>query len=131
VSKAHHRGKAIRVDWLPFRAANRPCKMSDMTREDIIAALRAHEPELKAAGVLSLSLVGSFAREDAEDESDIDVVVRLTDDPQYRGFGFFGRIEELTRQLEAILGRPVDVLTEPIRKDRLRRRIERDRTVAF
>ena len=105
--------------------------MFDMTREDIIAALRAHEPELKAAGVLSLSLVGSFAREDAEDESDIDVVVRLTDDPQYRGFGFFGRIEELTRQLEAILGRPVDVLTEPIRKDRLRRRIERDRTVAF
>jgi uncharacterized protein len=102
-----------------------------MTREDIIAALRAHEPELKAAGVLSLSLVGSFARGDAEDDSDIDVVVRLTDDPQYRGFKHFGRLEELTRRLEAILKRPVDVITEPVHNERLRRRIAEDRTLAF
>ena len=105
--------------------------MLGMKRDEVIATLRAHESELKAAGVLSLSLFGSFARDEARDDSDVDVVVRLTDEAQYRGFGYFGRIEELTRQLESILKRPVDVVTEPIRKDRLRRRVERDRTVAF
>jgi predicted nucleotidyltransferase len=33
-----------------------------MTRDALIAALRAHEPELKAAGVVRLSLFGSAAR---------------------------------------------------------------------
>jgi len=102
-----------------------------MTRDDIIAALRAHEPELKAVGVLSLSLVGSFARGDAKDDSDVDVVVRLTDDPERRGFRYIGRLEELTRQLEAILERPVDVITEPVHNERLRRRIAEGRTLAF
>ena len=34
-----------------------------MTRETVIATLRAHEPELKAAGVVRLSLFGSTARD--------------------------------------------------------------------
>jgi predicted nucleotidyltransferase len=102
-----------------------------MTRDEIIATLRAHEGELRAAGVLSLSLVGSFARGDAQEDSDIDVVVRLTDDPERRGFRFVGRLDELTRQLEAIVKRPVDVITEPVQNDRLRRRLEEDRTIAF
>ena len=102
-----------------------------MKRDEIIAALRAHEPELKAAGVLSLSLVGSYARGDASTDSDVDVLVRLTDEPAYRGFRFFGRLEKLTRQLEAILERPVDVITEPVHNERLRRRFAEDRTIAF
>ncbi len=105
--------------------------MRCMTRDEIIAALRAHESELKSAGVLSLALVGSFARGDATESSDVDLVVRLTDDPEQRGFRYFGRLEKLTRRLEVILQKPVDVITEPIEKVRLRREIERDRTVAF
>jgi len=102
-----------------------------MQRDDIIATLRAHEPELKAAGVLTLALVRSFARGDANDALDVDVVVRLTDHPERDGFRYFVRLEELTRRLEAILKRPVDVITEPIHKDRLRHSVERDRTIAF
>jgi hypothetical protein len=33
--------------------------------------------------------------------------------------------------IQAILQRPVDVIAEPVRKDRLRRRIEEDRVIAF
>ena len=100
-----------------------------MIKDDIIAKLRAHEPELRAAGVASLSLIGSVARGDARDNSDVDVVVRLTED--VAGFAYFGRLDQLGRRLETILGRPVDVVAEPVRKDRLKRRIEKDLTVAF
>jgi predicted nucleotidyltransferase len=102
-----------------------------MGRDEIISKLRAHEAELRAAGVLSLALIGSFARNDAREDSDVDVVVRLADDPTARGFRHIGRLDALTRQLESILGRPVDVITEPVRKDGLRRQIEKERALAF
>ena len=47
-----------------------------MDREQAKATLRAHEPELKAIGVLSASVFGSVARGDAQPDSDVDVVVR-------------------------------------------------------
>jgi predicted nucleotidyltransferase len=100
-----------------------------MITDDILAKLRAHEPELRAAGVASLSLIGSVARGDARDNSDVDVVVRLSED--VAGFAYFGRLDRLGRRLETILGRPVDVVAEPVRKDRLKRGIEKDLTVAF
>ena len=103
-----------------------------MTKADeVVATIRAHERELKAAGVLSLSLFGSVARGDDQDGSDVDVLVKLKDDPTQGGFAYVGRLTDLSRRLTAILGRPVDVVTEPVHKDRLRRRIERDRILAF
>jgi predicted nucleotidyltransferase len=102
-----------------------------MRREEIIAKLRSHERELRAAGVMSLALFGSAARSEQRNESDIDVVVRLSEEAANGGFAYFGRLDALSQKLQSILGRPVDVVTEPIRKDRLRRSIEKDRIVAF
>jgi uncharacterized protein len=102
-----------------------------MKPEDIIAKLRAHERELRAAGVSSLALFGSAARGEQRDDSDVDVVVRLSGEARREGFGYFGRLDSLSRRLTEILQRPVDVVTEPIRKDRLRHSIEKDRIVAF
>jgi hypothetical protein len=42
-----------------------------MNRETVITALRAHESELRAAGVVRLSLFGSTARGEARPGSDI------------------------------------------------------------
>jgi uncharacterized protein len=102
-----------------------------MGREEIIEKLRAHEQELRAAGVVSLALFGSAARGEQRNDSDIDVVVRLANDAASVGFAYFGRLDDLNRRLEAILQRPVDVVAEPVRKDRLRHSIEKDRIVAF
>jgi uncharacterized protein len=44
-----------------------------MDRKDIIDRLKAVEPALRATGVGSLCLFGSFARGDARDDSDIDL----------------------------------------------------------
>jgi hypothetical protein len=100
-----------------------------MSRDDIIAKLRAHERELRAAGVTSLALFGSAARGEQREGSD--VVVGLTEEARSGGFAYFGRLDSLIRRLSEILERPVDVVAEPIQKDRLRREIEKDRVVAF
>jgi predicted nucleotidyltransferase len=47
------------------------------------------------------------------------------------GCGYFGRLEALSERLRALLGTEVDVVAEPVRKERLRRAIDRDRVVAF
>jgi len=102
-----------------------------MRQHDIISALRAHEAELKQAGIASLSLIGSVARGENRPDSDIDVVVRLTDAARSGGFSYFGRIERLRGRLEAILACQVDLIAEPIEKERLRLAIEKDRILAF
>ena len=97
----------------------------------MIAKLRAREGELKTAGVASLSLVGSFARGDNRDDSDVDVLVRLTEEASQGGFAYFGRLDRLNRQLSEILGRPVDIIVEPVQKERLRQHLEKGRVLAF
>jgi uncharacterized protein len=102
-----------------------------MSSDEIITKLRAHEKELRAAGVTSLALFGSAARGEQREDSDVDVVVKLSDEARQGGFAYFGRIDSLSRRLAEILERPVDVVAEPTQKDRLRRAIEKDRIVAF
>jgi uncharacterized protein len=102
-----------------------------MRSKEIITRLRAHEGELRAAGVTSLALFGSAARDEQREDSDVDVVVQLSDEARSGGFAYFGRIDSLSRRLAEILERPVDVVAEPILKDRLRHAIEKDRIVAF
>ena len=130
--------RCARTSWRRRGRGRRPaiarafwCTFALMRRNEIISALRAHEAELKQAGIASLSLIGSAARGDDQPDSDIDVVVRLTDEAQRGGFAYFGRIDRLRQRLEAILARHVDLIAEPIEKERLRREIERDRVLAF
>jgi len=74
---------------------------------------------------------GSVARGDDRDDSDVDVVVRLTAEASQGGFAYFGRLDALRDRLTAIVGRPVDVIAEPVRKERLRRAIETESALAF
>jgi uncharacterized protein len=48
-----------------------------MTRDEIIAAIRAHEEEIKAKGVTRLALFGSRVREDHRPDSDLDVLIDI------------------------------------------------------
>jgi predicted nucleotidyltransferase len=95
--------------------------------DHVIATLRAHEAELRRAGIRHLSLFGSVARGDAQTDSDIDLVAEL--DPDAR-IGLFG-LGALERRLAELVGRKVDLLPEPVEKPRLRASIDRDRRLAF
>lgn len=119
-------GEVIRV-----RLSSCDVKECAMGKNEIIASLRRHQPELRAAGVLSLSLFGSVARGDDGPSSDVDLAVRLAPDVPARGLGWFSRVAALKDQLEGIVGKRVDIVVEPVRHERLRQQLERDRAVAF
>ena len=44
-----------------------------MTRAEVVAKLKAVEPALRAHGVAALYLFGSYARDEAGPDSDLDV----------------------------------------------------------
>lgn len=76
-----------------------------LTRETVIERLRERDPCLRNEfGVKRIGLFGSFARETADETSDVDIVVEFQ---QPIGFKFI----EFVDYLEQVLGREVDVLT--------------------
>ena len=100
---------------------------SPLTSDTIIAVLRAHAAELRQSGIRHVSLFGSLARGEAGPGSDVDLVAEL--DPDAR-IGLI-RLVGLEQRLTEIVGRPVDLLPEPIEHQRLRANVERDRRSVF
>jgi uncharacterized protein len=97
------------------------------TAERVIATLRAHEEELRRAGVRSLSLFGSVARDETETDSDIDLAAEF--EPVARMDLL--QLSALERRIAQLLGGSVDLLPEPVEKRRLQDQINRDRLRAF
>jgi uncharacterized protein len=88
-----------------------------MTREEALRRLAEHRSELERLGVRSLDLFGSLARGDARPDSDVDLLVEFR---QPVGLFHFFRVQ---RELEAILGRRVDLVMKDAIKRQLRTRI--------
>jgi len=70
-----------------------------MTREEIIAALKAMEPELRARGITRLQMFGSRARGDNRDDSDLDLLIEYQRPDSASGWDFFGLGSDLTEKL--------------------------------
>jgi predicted nucleotidyltransferase len=77
-----------------------------MGRDAAIAALRAHEAELKRLGVEHLYLFGSTARADARDDSDVDLFF----DHERGKLSLFDLMEVKVKTAH-ILGREADIMT--------------------
>ena len=101
-----------------------------MECEQVLNTLRAHVSELRATGVVSLSVFGSTARGEV-DAADVDIAVRLGDGFSSGGLDYYHQLEQLERRLSAMLGCKVDVVPEPVRKQRFQLEIDRDRALAF
>jgi uncharacterized protein len=100
-----------------------------MDRNTALGIIKRHQDELKALGVVSLSLFGSTARDEASEESDVDVAVRLEGVPS--GFAYFGRLDVIQRRLSEVLNTRVDVIEEPVARAKIQEQIDRDRCIAF
>src|ERR1700675_377293 len=90
-----------------------------MSRAEAITRLRDHEAELKRLGVLHLYLFGSMARDEARDESDVDLFFDYEK-------GKLGLVElmDIKERASLILGRRGDIMTRDSLHKVLRRRIE-------
>jgi predicted nucleotidyltransferase len=98
-----------------------------MSREHILATLRAHEAELRAAGVVHLSVFGSVARGEATDASDVDLMAEFDPAKQQTLFTLGG----LQYQLSEWLGTEVDLAVAKWMREQIRERAEREAVVAF
>ena len=90
-----------------------------MRRHEVIARLKAQEAELKRLGVLHLYLFGSAARDEARDDSDVDLFL----DYEEGWFGLFDLMDVQERASD-ILGCKTDVMTRDSIHKVLRARIE-------
>ena len=100
-------------------------------RPAILAKIRDREAELRRLGVERLSLFGSVARGDWDETSDIDLAVSLAPGFSEGGFDYVGRMEMLQERWTQILGRPVDLIEEPVETADLQERIDEERVIAF
>jgi predicted nucleotidyltransferase len=76
-----------------------------MNRDEVISRLRAHEPELRAAGITRLSIFGSIARGDNSPESDVDLLAEF-DTARHYTLLTMGTLES---HLADLLETPVDL----------------------
>ena len=76
-----------------------------MTRDELLARLREQKDWLAERGVENVRVYGSFARDQAHERSDVDLLVRIT---KPLGLQFFSIEIELGERL----GRVVEMTTE-------------------
>lgn len=92
-----------------------------MGLDNVLAVLREHLPALREEyRVKSLAVFGSVVRDEATDQSDVDILVEFDSPPT---FSLFMGLKE---RLEVILGIPVDLATPAALKPRIRPRVERE-----
>ena len=92
-----------------------------MGRDEVLRLLREHKATLaKRFGVVGLRLYGSFARDQAAGDSDVDVLVRFDAPLNWRRY--FGA----QAYLEDLLGRPVDMATDQELRAEIRPYVEQE-----
>jgi uncharacterized protein len=99
-----------------------------MDRASIIDKLRAHEPELKAAGVAHLFLHGSYARGTmVQGASDVDIIAEF--DPSRR-LSLLDMVE-IENRLADMLGVRVDLSPAKSLKEPVAAKASREAVLAF
>jgi len=93
-----------------------------MTRNEILNFLTMHKAELtQTYGVQEIILFGSYARQTARDDSDIDIAVEL-DEEKKTLTNFF----DLKRHLEEKLGKRIDLGLKGAMKPIVREAAQKD-----
>lgn len=86
-----------------------------MTRDELLAKLRELKPWLEEQGIVNVRLFGSYARDEAGPDSDVDLLVEMT---KPLGFAFFGIEEDLSRAVGARVEMGTTrAMTERVRKN--------------
>ena len=92
-----------------------------MTRGELLHILREHKPVLaERFGVTGLVLFGSFARDEATERSDVDILVRF--DAPATSRAYFGT----QFYIEDLLGRAVDMVTDKALRAEFRPYVEEE-----
>ncbi len=98
-----------------------------MTRDDALAVLHGAHDRLRALGVAHAALFGSTARGEAQEGSDIDVMVEIDPDVRMGVYEYVG----IVQYLEGLFPVKVDVSNRAAQKPRVRATADQDAVYAF
>lgn len=98
-----------------------------MDKRQVIQTLRAHEPELRAAGIVHLRLFGSVARDEASSASDVDL---MADFDRSKRLSLVS-MAHLENRLTDLLGVKVDLSSADSMRDPVREEAVREAVLAF
>jgi hypothetical protein len=98
-----------------------------MDKDGVVRTFRAHELELKAAGIVHLRLFGSVARGEASPYSDVDLMVDLDGSKKFSLLD----MSSPENRLSDILQVKVDLALSKSMKEPIRRSAERKAVLAF
>jgi predicted nucleotidyltransferase len=93
-----------------------------VNRTEVIKKLALFKDELKQFSVKDLYLFGSYAREEADEQSDLDILVEFEPGAQIGLFEF----ARLRRRLCELLGREVDLVTRDALRPEMKDQILRE-----
>ncbi|MEY3333171.1 MAG: hypothetical protein RLZZ176_1471 [Cyanobacteriota bacterium] len=91
-----------------------------MNREYLINFLKKNLTTIKSYGVISLALFGSYARDEAKNTSDLDLLV------EFQGKVTFDQYMDLKFFLEDNLSLSVDLVTKKMLKPQIIDAVEKD-----
>jgi hypothetical protein len=103
--------------------------MRNLDREELIAELQRLRPQFEREGVTHMSLFGSRARRDNRPDSDVDLVIEISDEADKRFSlldlaGIYGLIEEE-------LGLESSLVMRRSLNDSFKWTVDRDQVVVF
>lgn len=94
-----------------------------MTQEEIIGFLKNHKQEMQDRfGVVKIGLFGSYVRDEARDDSDIDIAVELSGDRLFRKF--FALESYLTNGLNKKVDLGIESALKPLVRERIANEIK-------
>ena len=99
----------------------------DPRKDEIVAALKALEPEIRRRGIASLALFGSVVRGEAKPDSDVDILVAIDPAAEFDLVDLVG----VKNLISKSLGREVDVVEEGSIKPLVRDRISAEAETVF
>ncbi len=81
-----------------------------MKKEEIIKKLQTLKPLYEQEGFIILGLFGSYARDEASENSDIDILIDTKQEflDKYRGFRAFTRFDEIKDELKQAFKADID-----------------------
>lgn len=81
-----------------------------MTKNEILQTLKELKPKYEAEGFEILGLFGSYARDEATESSDIDILIDTKQEflDKYRGFQAFAKFDDIKEELKAVLHKEID-----------------------
>lgn len=90
-----------------------------LSREELLRKVDSVKKKYESSGFIILGFFGSYARNEADENSDVDLLYELSSDfrTEYKGFKAITEINRIKNELENYFGLKVDLVDRATQKD--------------